>query len=120
MLCEVCGAPTEIKKGQTYHYKESGLDNIYLEDIEVRVCTSEECKTATPRIPRILELHRVIGQAVALKDSPLSGAEARFLRKHLGYQGREWAKLLHVDESTLSKWETQNREIGPQSDALIR
>jgi putative transcriptional regulator len=117
MKCEQCGGKTEIKKG-AYHYVESGLDNVYLVNIDRRVC--ESCGAVTPRIPRITELHAVIGRAVALKGEPLSGADARYLRKHLGLKGKEWAELLHVDVTTLSRWEGEEQKIGPQSDILLR
>ncbi|HEY6403460.1 MAG TPA: hypothetical protein VI479_18700 [Blastocatellia bacterium] len=117
MKCERCGAHTELKRG-VYHYVESGLDNVYLVNVDIRCC--ESCSSVTPRIPRINELHAVIGRAIALKGELLSGAEARYLRKHLGLKGKEWAELLHVDVATLSRWEGEERTIGPQSDILIR
>lgn len=117
MKCERCKGPTSVKRG-TYRYTESGLDNVYLKNVEIRVC--EACGTVTPRIARINELHAVIGRAIALKGEPLSGAEARFLRKHLGLKGKEWAELLRVDVTTLSRWEGEEQKIGAQSDLLIR
>ena len=116
--CEMCNSETEIVTNQMHHYVESGLENIYLEGIEMRVCNS--CGGKTARIPRIIELHNTIGQAIALKDSPLTGKEVKFLRKRLGYNLREWAIMLRVVETTLSKWENGEREIGTQSDLLIR
>src|SRR5689334_4440276 len=104
MNCEACGGTTEIKNGQSYHYKESGLPNVYLEDIEIRVCNAKKCGVGIPRIPRVLELHRTIGRAVALKETPLTGAEIQYLRKHARLKAREFAKLLQVTENTFSKW----------------
>src|SRR5262249_19923862 len=117
MRCEKCGGETVIERG-IYHYTESGLDNVYLSNLEMRVCKS--CGSVTPRIYRMNELHATIGRAVALKDSPLTGAEVRYLRKHLGMKSKEWAALLHADVSTVSRWESGEQKIGPQSDALIR
>jgi putative zinc finger/helix-turn-helix YgiT family protein len=116
--CDTCGGLTEVRKGQTYHYKECGLDNVYLENTDLRVC--EACGVATPRIRRILDLHSTIARAVALKPGLLSGAEIRFLRKHLGLKAREWAALLRIDQATLCRWEKGDQQIGPQSDALVR
>ena len=116
--CDTCGGLTEVREGQTYQYKECGLDNVYFENIELRVC--EACGAATPRIRRILDLHTTIARAVALKPGPLSGAEIRFLRKHLGLKAREWAALLRIDQATLSRWENGAQQIGPQADTLIR
>jgi YgiT-type zinc finger domain-containing protein len=117
MKCEQCGGKTEIKRG-IYQYVESGLDNVYLVNVDRRVC--ESCGAVAPRIPHINELHAVIGRAIALKGEPLSGSEARYLRKHLGLKGKEWAELLRVDVTTLSRWEGEEQKIGPQSDLLLR
>ncbi len=35
-------------------------------------------------------------------------------------KGEEFARLLDVDKTTLSKWENNDDLIGPQSDRLIR
>ena len=118
MKCEVCKAETAIKLAQRYHYTECGLDNVYLEGIDLRVC--EACGEASPRIPRINDLHATIGQAVALQNVPLSGQETRFLRQHLGLKAKEWAAFLHVDTATLSRWENGGQAIGPQADSLMR
>lgn len=117
MKCDQCKGETTIER-RRHQYTECGLDNVYLENIEVRVCPA--CGLFSPRIPRINELHATIGQAVALQNVPLSGKEARFLRKHLGLKAKEWASYLRVDTSTLSRWESGEQMIGMQSEALIR
>jgi putative zinc finger/helix-turn-helix YgiT family protein len=117
MKCERCKSETIVNR-QRYNYTECGLDNIYLENIEVRVCPA--CGLESPRIPHINELHDTIGRAIALQYAPLSGQEARFLRKHLGLKAREWAEYLRVDATTLSRWENEEQQIGAQSEALIR
>jgi DNA-binding transcriptional regulator YiaG len=91
---------------------------VYLENVEMRVCG--DCGAAAPRIARINDLHAAIGRAVALKGERLSGCEARFLRKHLGLKGKEWAEMLRIDVATLSRWEGEQQSIGEQSDLLIR
>ncbi|HMX28257.1 MAG TPA: YgiT-type zinc finger protein, partial [Blastocatellia bacterium] len=118
MKCEMCKAETVIKREQRYHYTECGLDNVYLENIDVRVC--EACGEVAPRIPRINDLHATIGQAIALQSQPLSGKEARFLRQHLGLKAKEWAAYLHIDTATLSRWENGGQTIGPQAHSLMR
>jgi len=117
MKCGRCKGETTIKRG-VYQYVESGLDNVYLVNVELRVC--KNCGAVTPRIARINDLHAAIGSAIALKAERLSGSEARFLRKHLGLKGREWAEMLHIDVATLSRWEGEQQVIGEQSDLLMR
>lgn len=118
MKCDRCGSATTLLKGQTYQYVESGLDNVYLENIEVRACKS--CGDRSPRIASVSKLHDTLARAVVLKPYPLSGKDIRFLRQHLGLKAREWAALMPVDVTTLSRWESGEQKIGPQSDSLIR
>lgn len=118
MRCDICKGNTVTRKSQRYHYVESGLDNVYLDSIDLLVC--EGCGDESPIIPRILELHAAIGRAVALQQSPLRGEDVRFLRKELGLRARQWAALLRVSVETLSRWENNEQKIGPQSDALFR
>lgn len=118
MKCDICKASTVTRKGQRYHYVESGLDNVYLDSIDLLAC--DACGDESPIIPRILELHAAIGRAVALQQSPLRGEDVRFLRKQLGLRARQWAGLLKVSVETLSRWENNEQKIGPQSDALFR
>lgn len=118
MTCDKCGVPMKVLPGQKYHYKESGLNSVYLYNIELAVC--EECKCAEPIIPRIKLLHATIARAIALQPYPLRGMDIKFLRKQHRFKAREWASLLRVDVSTLSRWENDAQTIGPQADALIR
>ncbi len=118
MRCDICKGNTVTRKGQRYHYMESGLDNVYLDSIDLIAC--EACGDESPAIPRILELHAAIGRAVALQQSPLRGEDVRFLRKQLGLRARQWAGILKVSVQTLSRWENNEQKIGPQSDALFR
>ena len=118
MKCDICQGNITTKAQQTYHYKECGLDNVYLKNVDVRVC--ESCGEKAVRIPRILELHAVIGRAVAMQPCPLRGQDIRFLRKQLGYSAKAWATFLRMDTSTLSRLENEQQVAGPQSDSLIR
>ncbi|MGH9853989.1 MAG: YgiT-type zinc finger protein [Blastocatellia bacterium] len=116
--CEICGSELTIKTGQTYHFTESGVDNVYLENLKVEVC--KKCKTTAPYLPRPRQLMETIGRAIALQPAPLTGDEVRFLRKQAGYKAREWAALVRVDAATQSRWESGEQTIGPQSDLLHR
>lgn len=116
--CVECGAVTKYKIN-TYQYKECGLNNVYLKNVEVEECT--KCNFAKPPfISNIITLHEIIGHRIALQPFPLSGAEVRFLRKHLGLASRTFANWLRIAVSTLSRWENEEQQIGPQSDLLIR
>jgi transcriptional regulator with XRE-family HTH domain len=58
--------------------------------------------------------------ATIAKPYRLTGEEVRFLRKYLRKTAAEMAQLLHVDKTTVSKWENEDDPIGEQSDRLLR
>ena len=67
--CDICGKTQKEKIADKYHYIESGLDNVYLNNITVFVC--EQCKTEIPLIPRIKNLyHKKILLKIAREESP--------------------------------------------------
>ena len=113
MKCDICQGSIVTKTQQNYHYTECGLDNVYLKNVDIRVCRA--CSERSVRIPHILELHATIGRAVAMQPCPLRGNDIRFLRKHVGYSAKEWARFLRTDASTLSGGKTGSRisELNP-------
>jgi putative zinc finger/helix-turn-helix YgiT family protein len=117
MLCLCCDAEMKCVK-KTHHYKACGLNNVYLENIEV--CTCEVCGEEEVIIPCLPDLHRLIGQSLIEQKQPLTGNEVRFLRKHAGMPAKRFAEIIAVDNATLSRWENNNQSISPQNDRLIR
>jgi DNA-binding transcriptional regulator YiaG len=115
--CSVCGAAVTVTRGQ-YRFKECGLPNVVLSGVELIHC--EDCGNTDPIIPRISDLMRTLATALVAKPCKLDGREVRFLRKYLRMNGEEFSSLLKINKSTLSKWENNEQEIGPQSDLLIR
>jgi putative transcriptional regulator len=101
-----------------YQYKESGLDNIYLEN-GYRVQ-----KTPYGEGVSILDtegLHRVIGQMLICIQKPLNGAELRFLRLEMETTQKDLAAMLGTSEQTLRLWEKNRTKSLPGSpDRLLR
>jgi len=116
--CRSCGKAQMTSRAETYRYVESGLPNVVLIGVEVRRCP--ECGHHELVLPRVVELHRSIAHAVIRKPARLSGSEVRFLRKHLGWSGGDFAAHIGVDRSTVSSWENDRDPIGPTSDRLLR
>jgi putative zinc finger/helix-turn-helix YgiT family protein len=114
--CSNCGADAKVIRGR-YNFDESGL-KVTLQGIEIIRC--KNCGNEDPIIPRLNKLMRVIALAVIRKPYRLKGEDVRFLRKHLEMTGEEFSRLMHVDKTTLSKWENNQDPIGDQSDRLIR
>lgn len=114
--CSNCGAEARVVRGN-YPFKECGL-NVVLVGIEIVRCG--HCENEEPIIPQLSDLMRTIAFAVVGKKSRLLGEEVRFLRKYLNMTGEEFSRILHIDRTTLSKWENNDDKVGAQSDLLIR
>jgi YgiT-type zinc finger domain-containing protein len=115
--CSDCGSEARVERG-IYRFRESGLDNVVLKGIEMIKCPA--CGNEDPVIPNLDGLLRILALAIVTHRFPLSGSEVRYLRKYLGMSGEQFARILHTDKSTLSKWETGSVNIGSKSDLLIR
>jgi len=102
---------------QSYHYIESGLENIYLDGIDVFRCS---CGEEIINIPAIPELHYLIALELIKKKSLLSNREIRFLRKNMGLTGKVLSKYIGVDNATLSRWENNVQTIDKSHDRLLR
>jgi putative zinc finger/helix-turn-helix YgiT family protein len=117
MKCFNCKAEM-LCKAESYHYKESGLENIYLDGIESRTCPS--CGEEIINIPAVSELHSKIGQILINKKSLLNGREIRFLRKNAGLSAKKLSGIVGVDKSTISRWENSGQKISAPHDRLVR
>jgi transcriptional regulator with XRE-family HTH domain len=120
--CCDCGSPL-IRKVATlqnpYHYDLSGLKDVYLDGITIESCP--KCETESPIIPRIAELHAVIAKSLVDKATLLTGEEIRFLRKWAGFAAKQFAALLGIDASHLSRVENgKTRHLGAPVDKLTR
>jgi len=115
--CSNCGELAEIAHGN-YKFRESGLDNVVLCGIEIIKC--KHCGNEDPIIPGINDLFRTIALALVTKPYRLAGEEVRFLRKYMGLTGDGFSRLLHIDKTTLSKWENNDDPVGTHSDLAIR
>ena len=116
MKCPSCNKKMDCKKGK-YQYSESGLDNVYLSGVDICKCN---CGEKSVSIPAIMELHGVIGLALATKNTALTGREIKFLRKNIGISGKVFAEVIGIDKSTLSRWENDNQVVSKPNDRLIR
>jgi DNA-binding transcriptional regulator YiaG len=114
-ICGSCEKEAKVIRGN-YRFDEVGLP-VLLKHVELVKC--EHCGNVDPIIPDLNGLMHVIAFAVISRPCKLGGQEIKFLRKYLGMNGEEFAGILDIDRTTLSKWEN-GQDIGPQSDRLIR
>ena len=103
--------------GTSYHYRECGLDNIYLAN---GYTLSETPYGETLAIHDVDKLHREIGRALARQAASLSGAGFRFLRVELGWSQEELSRLLGRDEQTIGRWERGESNVDPLADRILR
>ncbi len=100
-----------------YHYTACGLDNVYIEGVEI---VRDDHGEEVVKIPRIGVLHRLIAKALIDKRGPLDGRELRFLRTEMGMTQAGLAEILHVDAQTVGRWERGETPVQATADTLVR
>lgn len=117
MRCGECDAHMRTRR-ENYRYDESGLSGVTLMDVEVSRCP--DCGYEEVVIPRMADLHRTIARALVEKPTRLVPAEIRYLRKHLGWSQADFAAVMGVHPSTVSRWETGAQTMEAANDRLLR
>lgn len=117
--CYKCGSTNvEVTAKEEYHYKECGLDDVYLIGIKKYKCN--DCGEISIEFPLPKQLHRVIGELLCKKDDILSGKEVAFLRKEMRKSGKEFALMLSITAEHLSRVEHDKSSLSGSIDTLIR
>ena len=114
--CLACGGELVGPVPQTVAYR--ALPGVELVNVPVWTCS--ECGEEEVGLPRLNELQRLLAQLVARRPGRLAPAEIRFLRKHLGWNGRTFAAAFDVAPETVSRWEDGERNMGPTAERLLR
>ena len=99
-----------------YHYRASGLDNVYLLN---GVGIEQSSYGPMMNIDDINGLHHAIGLYIVGKTEPMTGAEFRFLRNQLELTQAELGKRLRVSNQTIANYEKEKSGLGP-ADPFIR
>ena len=118
MKCEECGGALSVERNAIRRYEIGGLPHIELQGIEVTHCT--KCGRESIAIPRIGQLHRAIAETLVTQRRMLAHLEIRFLRKHIGVSGNDFAQMMGVARETVSRWETGAQAMGAVADRLLR
>ena len=103
---------------ENVRYDASGLPDVTLVGVDVGRCA--HCGEHEVAIPHIADLHRVMAHAVVRKPNHLTPAEIRFLRRTLGWSGRDFADHMGATAETVSRWENGRTPVGTQADRLLR
>lgn len=102
----------------TYHYTDSGLDNVYLKN---GYTLHQTPYGEGVSIEDTAELHKVIGGWLVSSPKPLNGAELRFLRVELGMTQKDLAGSLGLEEQAVRRWEKKrDGTFNPTADRLLR
>jgi transcriptional regulator with XRE-family HTH domain len=114
--CNECKR-TMVGRRENYQYTESGLKSVTLTNVLVFHC---KCGAILAELPAVGQLHFLIAFDLLRKDTILSGEEARYLRKWVGYSATELAETTGYSKSIVSRWENEKQNIGKESDRLMR
>ena len=101
----------------TYHYTDSGLENVIIEGVNFLDDDSgDECLM----IPNINGLHKTIAHGIVVRRAGMSGRELRFIRTELGMTQAELAAMLHRESLAVSRWERGECPIDANAEAIVR
>ncbi len=116
--CPNCRAAMRVTRGKVPY--ECGVAGITLDGVKVLRCP--KCGEREVEIEQTERLHRSIAVQVARRPGRLGPDEVRFLRKELGLSGTDFAAVVGVDKSTVSRWESRSdpAPMSPQSERLLR
>lgn len=114
MNCPICGRKSTHSIEQ-YRYRESGLDNVFVSDVDIFRC---KCGEEYVQLSGVDNIHNKIATALLHKNSLLSGSESKFLRKWLGLKSEEMAQALGYTRVTVSRWE--NDGPSAKTDRALR
>ncbi|CAN7395737.1 helix-turn-helix domain-containing protein [Rhizobium sp. LjRoot254] len=105
---------------EKYHYKESGLDNVWL--VGGFKTEHDEEYGELVYIDDVEGLHKAIAEELLMKKSPLTGAEFKFLRKYCELSQADVANIIQSNEQSVAKWEkAREKAVGNRpAEALFR
>jgi len=107
MKCLHCSSHLKVKEGE-YHYAVNDGLNVVLTSVTYTSCPG--CGEEGVVIPRISQLNEALAKAIAI----------RFLRKYLGWSGKDFADRMGVTPETISRWEHGARPMGSTAEILLR
>ncbi|MFH0810241.1 MAG: helix-turn-helix domain-containing protein [Pseudomonadota bacterium] len=115
MRCRECEAEMTEIRGD-YLYDGAGVE-VLLKNIPVYECPNGH---RLPAIPNIRGLHEAMAEWLLEKPGRLSGAEVKFLRKHMRLKSAELAALLGISKQRMSQLENGVATPSKQTTRLVR
>ena len=116
--CPKCGKELKKSVAKLYHFWESGLPNVFLQNITLHQCTCGEKLVQIPALERLLD---AIAFNLLKKRTLLTGLEFRFLRKWIGLTANGLAAMLGVKSRiSISRWENGRAPLTAAMDHAMR
>ena len=100
-----------------YHYTECGLDNVYIDGIDL---VEDDAGEKVFSVPFIGGLHKAIALGIVNHDRGMSAKELRFLRTEMGITQAELASRIHREPLAVGRWERGEVPIDSLAEAIIR
>jgi len=117
--CLMCDSPAAISRVRRYHYTQSGLENVYLNNS----VTQTHCPSCgvIVHIPAEQQLLQVLALVLLEKPRLLVPKELLFLRKACGLTQSVMARLLGVrGHATVAERESGKSQITVETDFYFR
>jgi len=100
-----------------YHYKGTGLDNVYLTNGYREIKYGDETAVSVMDVDG---LHKAIATHLICQADKLNGKEIRFLRNEIDMSQGALADLLGVKVQTFANWEKEIHKIQGSAERLMR
>lgn len=104
-------------KKEQYLYRDCGLDNVIVHNIDF---ATDANGNSVYEIPNILGLHKAIAIAILSQNRHLRAKEVRFLRTECGWTQADLAVKLSKKALTVGRWERAQYPIDKNDDVLMR
>jgi putative transcriptional regulator len=108
---------TESKTPKLHHYRDCGLDNVWIKGGFDEVDSPYGPGIA---IHDLDGLHRCIAHCLVEKPGPLTGREFRFLRTELDLSQSMMGALCGREERMVRYWETRDEFVEEPANFIIR
>ena len=115
-MVRACSERGEQMMTDSYHYRECGLDNVWLLN-GYEIHDTPYGRTVSFQNPD--ELDAMIAKALTVKSSRLTGKELRFLRLMLGMTQKALGEMLGKQDQSVARWE-KGGELNDAEDFLVR
>lgn len=113
--CTECRSPDLVTTTEQLPFNDVAL-------VEGTLHTCRSCGATFHEFSRVEELSREVAQTIARQEPRLLPEQIRFLRKYLGYSGKDFAEFLSIAAETVSRWESKTSPMQMQlsTEKLIR